>query len=325
MNASKRFCSPRSCGPVFGHLWTVFPAIKCGLCSPRLNAARLFETAVHDSVAGAVRLSGLYINQEDSDTVLVLIHGLGGDARSPYVQRAASAAVRSGISVLCLSMRGADGSGEDIFHGGLTDDIRAALASPVLARYRRVQLLGFSVGGHLALKAALDCVNQRLTAVAAICPPLDLDLATIAFDHPSRSFYRRHVFACVNRTYARAAARRKFLTPASIVRKARFCRERDSITVVPRFGFRNAESYYERESVATRIHHLAIPSLLVAAIHDPIIPADTLRPAIASASPALTVRWVENGGHVSFPPNLDLGQGGPLGLEWQVLRWLSGQ
>ncbi|MGA3078586.1 MAG: alpha/beta fold hydrolase [Bryobacteraceae bacterium] len=314
-----------SAGPVSGHFWTVLPAIAGALLPSLLPASQPFEATVEDPVVGRVLLSGLHMNHPRSDTLVVLIHGLGGDAISPYIRAAARATVHCGLSALCLSMRGADGSGEDIFHGGLTEDIRAALASPDLARYRRIHLMGFSVGGHLALKAALDRVDARLAAVAAICPPLDLDLATIAFDHPSRAFYRRHVFANVNRVYERAAARRRFLTPACQVRRARFCRERDAMTVVPRFSFQSPEDYYKRESVATRIHQLDIPSLLVAAVYDPIVPAYTLRAAIGDASDALTVRWVERGGHVYFRSDLDLGFGGALGLEPQVLQWLAVQ
>jgi len=306
-----------------GHLWTILPAVQRGLLSSRLPDAQPFSAVVEDPVAGPVQLNGLYAEQPESDTLIVVIHGLAGDASSPYVQAAACAAVQQGFSVLCLSMRGADGSGEDIFHGGLTDDIRAALASPQLAGYKRIHLIGFSVGGHLALSAALDRVDDRLAAVAAICPPLDLDLATIAFDDPSCSLYRRHVFAHLNRRYERAAERRRFLTPANVVRKAHFCRERDALTVVPRFGFRSPEDYYEKESVAGRIHELEIPSLLIAATHDPIIPAHSVRPAIANASGALTVRWVDRGGHIFFPSGLNLGFGGPCGLEHQILRWLS--
>ena len=93
--------------------------------------------------------------------------------------------------------------------------------------------------------------------------------------------------------------------------------------MVVRFGFRSAEDYYERESVAPRLHSLRIPSLVVASRHDPLVPADTVVPALAGASNALSVAWVENGGHVYFPKKLDLGQPGPPGLENQVIRWLS--
>jgi uncharacterized protein len=55
-----------------------------------------------------------------------------------------------------------------------------------VARYRRIFLLGYSVGGHVALRAAIECKDPRLCAAAAICPPLDLNAATKAFDHPAR-------------------------------------------------------------------------------------------------------------------------------------------
>jgi predicted alpha/beta-fold hydrolase len=109
----------------------------------------------------------------------------------------------------------------------------------------------------------------------------------------------------------------------AVVARARSCHERDSLTVVARFGFRSAQDYYERESVAPRLHRLQIPSLVVASRNDPLVPADTVIPALADASRALSVAWVGSGGHVYFPKTLDLGQPGPLGLEQQTIRWLA--
>jgi hypothetical protein len=63
----------------------------------------------------------------------------------------------------------------------------------------------------------------------------------------------------------------------------------------------------------------------VAGRHDPIVPAETLTPALTGASSGLTVKWAERGGHVYFPPSLDLQQTGPLGLEHQVIGWLGKQ
>jgi len=253
------------------------------------------------------------------------VHGLSGNALSPYCVTAAGAAARLGFSSLRLSLRGADYSGEDILHGGITQDIWAALAAPALARYRRIFLLGYSVGGHVVLRAAVEQRDARLRAAAAICPPLDLDRATVAFDHPALSLYRRHIFRSLNQAYAAAASRGRVNVSPAAVARARFARERDSLTVVPRFGFRSAEDYYERESVASRLHSLRIPSLVIVGRHDPLVPAETVAPAIAGASSALNVEWVEGGGHIYFPQSLDLGQRGPLGLEQQVTCWLAEQ
>jgi predicted alpha/beta-fold hydrolase len=280
---------------------------------------------VKDPTMGQVRLTGLLSEIAGSETIILIVHGLSGNAMSPYCALAARAATQAGFSSLRLSLRGADYSGEDILHGGITQDLWAALAAPEIARYRRVLLLGYSVGGHVVLRAAVERLDARARAAAAVCPPLDLDRATIAFDHPALSPYRRHIFSGLNKAYAAAAARGRVNTPPGVVASARSCRERDSLTVVPRFGYRSAQDYYERESVAPRLHGLQIPSLVVAGRNDPIVPAETITPALADASGALSVTWVGAGGHVYFPQTLDLGQPGPRGLEHQVISWLTEQ
>ena len=95
--------------------------------------------------------------------------------------------------------------------------------------------------------------------------------------------------------------------------------------MVSRFGYRSVEDYYVRESVAPRLRSLRVPSLVVASQNDPLVPPETVIPALAEAPGDLSVAWVEPGGHVYFPRTLDLGQPGPLGLEQQVIRWLSRQ
>jgi uncharacterized protein len=274
---------------------------------------------------GPVRLTGLLSEVTGAETIVLIVHGLSGNAMSPYCASAAQAAAQAGFSCLRLSLRGADYSGEDIFHGGITQDLWAALAAPAIARYKHVLLLGYSVGGHIALRAAIEQADARLRAVAAICPPLDLHHATIAFDRPARRPYRLHIFRGLNKAYAATARRGRVHVPPAVVARARSCRERDALTVVIRFGFRSAEDYYEQESVAPRLHALRIPSLVVASRHDPLVPAETVIPALAGASRALSTLWVEPGGHVYFPKRLNLGQPGPLGLEHQAIRWLSQQ
>lgn len=278
---------------------------------------------MRDPVMGHVRLTGLLSEVAGADTIVLIVHGLSGNAASPYCASAARAAQQAGFSSLRLSLRGADYSGEDILHGGITQDVWAALAAPSIARYQNVLLLGYSVGGHIVLRAAVERLDGRVRAAAAICPPLDLNHATTAFDHPAQTPYRNHIFHGLNRAYAATAARGRVDVPLAVVARARTCRERDSLTVVNRFGFRSVEDYYDRESVAPRLHSLRVPSLVVASRRDPLVPTETILPALDGASRALSVAWVEAGGHVYFPKTLDLGQPGPLGLEHQVIRWLS--
>lgn len=310
---------------IAGHLWTVVPSLISSARPLAGPPAQDFCTIVNDPIMGNIRLTGLFSDRAESDTLVLIVHGLSGDARSPYCAVAAQIAHNAGFASLRLSLRGSDMSGEDIVHGGLTDDLRGALADPKLARFRRVFLFGYSIGGHIALRAGIDQIDPRLWAIAAICPPLDLQAATIAFDDPSIRVYRRHIVDGLDKSYALVAARRRAPTPLAEVKRARSCRDRDAITIVPRFGFASASDYYQRASVSADLHRLQIPSLMIASRQDPIIPAQTLEPAIADASAALTVRWVDAGGHIFFPSSLDLGEPGRRGLESQVMNWLDRQ
>ncbi|HKQ77946.1 MAG TPA: alpha/beta fold hydrolase [Blastocatellia bacterium] len=312
-------------GLIAGHFWTIAPAMKAALMPAPAPApeARPLKVTVDDPRLGSVRLNGLLSEAPASDTLVLIVHGMAGDANSHYCVTAARVVAEAGFSALRLSMRGADLSGEDIYHGGLTGDLTAVLASPELARYGRVFLLGYSFGGHLTLRAAVDRIDPRLRAVAAICPPLDLKATMRSCDSLSRRFYRWNINRAMNKSYARTAARRNLPTPVEALKRARTCDEWHSLAIAPRFGFRDADDYYRRVSVAADLHRLRVPALVIACENDPIVEPETLHAALADASRALIVRWVARGGHVYFPADLDLGQGGPLGLEAQVMRWLS--
>jgi hypothetical protein len=307
---------------LLGHWFTVAPVARHTLRRRAVSASVPFRLKVPDARYGEVRLSGR-LHHAPSDTLLVVVHGLGGDVGSHYVLDAARAADASGIASLRVNLRGSDRTGEDIYHAAISEDIHAILKSEELARYERVILLGYSLGGHIVLCAATDpTLDPRVRAVAAVCPPLDLFLGSRAIDEPSRIVYRRHVLSAIKEIYYEVARRRPVLVPVDEVRKIATIREWDERIVAPRFGFRDAEHYYGEASVAPRLARMPIPALVVAARHDPMVPAHTLAPALASARAPLEVRWVDRGGHVGFPGRVELGLPREGGLEVQVVDWL---
>jgi uncharacterized protein len=311
-----------------GHYWTIAPRLRHSLSPLAPPAGRPFELAVADPRLGSVRLSGHLREPLGARELVLVVHGLGGSAESHYVLRAALAAEAAGLACLRLSLRGSDLRGEDFYHAGLTADLHAALAAPELAGYGRLYLLGYSVGGHLALRAATEPADPRLAAVAAICPPLDLARSSAAFDAPGLWLYRRYVLGNMRRIYAAVAARRPVPLPLGEALRIRRLREWDERVVAPRFGFAGADDYYRRASVHTRLHELRVPALLAASERDPMVPAPTIRAALdrpERPSPRLEVRWLREGGHVAFPPGIDLGYAEERGLEAQVLGWLRGR
>lgn len=276
-------------------------------------------------MAGEVRLTGSLRTTPASSTVLVLVHGLGGSAESSYMGQSVQVADELGLSTLRLNLRGADGRGEDLYHGGLSSDLASVLASPELARFATVLLFGFSLGGHLSLRFATECEDPRLRAVAAASSPLDLDRSVAGIDQPSGWIYRRYVLSGLCAMYAEVAARRDLPLSVADARRIRLIRDWDRHTVAPRFGFADPEDYYRQASVAGRLGELRAPALLVAARDDPMVPSQAIDQGLSGASDGFTLRWSRRGGHLAFPADLDLGEEAPLGLIPQVIAWLARQ
>jgi predicted alpha/beta-fold hydrolase len=304
-----------------GHGWTIGPWLLHEVRPTLAPSSVAWSTVLEDPKIGAVKLTGLL--RQKGASLALLVHGLGGEVEASYMARAACAADEAGLSCLRLCLRCADRSGEEYYHAGLTADLHAAIASPTLARYERIFLFGYSLGGHVALRYAVDAPDPRVAAVAAVCPPLDLDASARAFDRPACELYRRYILRALYEIYESVARRRQVPIPVALARRVRLIREWDQLVIAPRYGFRDAEHYYRSVSVGPWLPELRVPSLLVFARHDPIVPESAVSPALALRAQRTIVRFTERGGHVGFPAKLDLGFGPALGLEGQVMSWFS--
>jgi hypothetical protein len=302
------------------HLWTLGPRIAHALWQRRAPESRLWEAVVDDPQAGPVRLTG-WLRERSGDELLVLVHGLGGSTDSHYMVRGAEAAEAAGLSCLRVHLRGADRKGEDFYHAGLTADLHAALASPEVAGYRRIYVIGYSLGGHVTLRLATEPLDPRVAAVAAVCAPLDLALAGAEIDAPGFGLYRWYLLRSLADIYRAVAARRPVPFPVERLGEIRLIREWDDRIVAPRHGFEDAADYYARASVAPRLTDLRVPALLLNSERDPMVPARTVRPALERDLPRLRVAWVR-GGHVAFPRGQDSGLGEGIGMDAQVIGWL---
>ena len=299
---------------VLGHLWTIAPRVRHGFRPIRLAESRPWRTEVSDPVSGTVPVTGRLREVPGSDELLVVVHGLGGCTDSHYMLGAALTAEAAGISCLRVNLRGCDRGGDDFYHAGLTADLHAALASEDLRRYRRIYLLGYSLGGHVALRLGTEEGDPRVAAVAAICSPLDLALSQKEIDSPALWIYRRYLLNNLVTIYSAVAARRPVPLPVEEAARIRTIREWDDRIVAPRHGFVDSGDYYARASVAPRLPDLRVPGLLMGSERDPMVPARAVRAALGSPAPRLEVRWLTGGGHVAFPRSLE--------VDAQVLGWL---
>ena len=304
-----------------GHFWTLGPFLLHSLLPPRAPDWQRWQTSLSDGAVGTLELSGRLSGSGASDTIVVIVHGLGGSATSYYARRAALAAARAGLDSLRLNLRGADRGGADYYHAGLTDDLHAALQSPALAGYDTILLLAYSLGGNMMLRYLADRPEPRVRAAAAVCSPIDLKPGARAIDQPRGLLYRRHILNALKDIYRNVAERREVPLSMAEANRIDTIEQWDERVIAPRHGFAGAEDYWARTSACHVLEDIETPTLFIATERDPIVPIDTVRPWLQNATRLRRI-VTDRGGHVGFPQNVDLGLGSEGTVEDQILRWM---
>lgn len=245
---------------------------------------------------------------------VVVVHGIGGSSASRYVVRAAVAIHRAGHHVVRLDLRGAGASIPDapsLYHAGLSADLGVVVAALAAdPRVDGVVLLGFSGGGSMALKLAGElgsAVPAALRAVVSISAPLDYTRVGAWMDTLGRLPYRFHVLRGLSngaREFARQHSARAHYRPRDVKRMSTF-RHYDSTIIVPMHGFGDVDAYYAAASPGPWLERIEVPTLLLHADDDPMVPGATVTPWLGSAARSVRVEVTPHGGHLGWVAGFD--------------------
>jgi predicted alpha/beta-fold hydrolase len=219
-----------------------------------------------------------------------------------------------GHHVVRLDLRGAGASIPDapsLYHAGLSEDLDHVVA--FLAQDPRVAgvaILGFSGGGSMALKRAGQWASSppaALRGIVSVSAPLDYTRVARWMDGLGRLPYRFHVLRGLThgaRTFARTHPSRAHYKPSDVKRMGTF-RDYDSTVIVPMHGFPDVDEYYARAGAGPWLGKIEVPTLLVHAEDDPMVPRHTVKPWLPNASSAVDVVLTPNGGHIGWVAGFD--------------------
>jgi uncharacterized protein len=301
------------------HLLTIAPTIRGRIVPYKAPPSVPWGTCIQDPDVGPVVLSGKLTRLAKGRRLVVIVHGLSGGPDSFYCLRAAGIAEECGYSSLRLALRGADLQGEDVHHAALAADLLGVFKAPdILDDYDEIHVLAYSLGGHMALHAAIGDLPPVVKKIAAICPPFDLQPCQQHID--SSRIYRANLVWGLRAIY-RALAKRGRIHDIDL-RQVRSIWDWDRLVICKRFGFDDPPDYYERMSIRSRYHQTKVPLLIVGSKHDPLVPFKTVQDHLAD-SEKVTIRFLKNEGHVSFSRQADLGIQPGEELERQVFGWFG--
>ena len=268
---------------------------------------RLQTEIIQLQAEDGTRLLAEYDRADAGDSVVVLLHGWEGSSRSAYCVTTAAFLVAQGFDVLRLNLRDHGDShhlNRELFNSTRSPEVASAIGwffdqYPYQNRY----LAGFSLGGSFALRVAADAGGDLgVRACVAISPPIDparvMDALNSGFFAYERYFYKLWS----------GSLRRKFelfpdLDDPARLKQARSLDDLNRLFIPRHTDFERVEDYFAAYSLAgSRLAGLAMPSYLIAAEDDPIIPISDLERI--DPIEQLHIERHRHGGHCGFLQNL---------------------
>jgi predicted alpha/beta-fold hydrolase len=252
-----------------------------------------------------IRLLGLYSGTpEASRGLAILLHGWEGSAEASYVLSVGARLYEAGFEVFRLNFRdhGATHAlNRDLFHSCRIEEVVHATRSAMAAHpARNTFLIGHSLGGNFALRVAVRAPSAGLdlTKVIAICPVLRPH-STMAALESGLWVYREYFLRRWRRSLLAKAACFPELYEFGDLRRFSTLTATTEFFVKRYTPFPDLDAYLRGYAVTGDVlAELSIPTRLIVAADDPVIPIvdldDIARPA------ALAVDVLPHGGHCGF-------------------------
>lgn len=258
-------------------------------------------------------------NWKEDDPSIMLVHGLCGSHKSPYLIRLTRKLMKKGIRSIRMNLRGCGtgrGLAKKFYHCGISEDVKAVL-SHLKEKYPKspMALVGFSLGGNLVLKAAGELAKlakQYIDVVYAVSPPIKLASSMRLLTHPSNRFFHsyfiRHLVNDIYELHKTFPELEEITFPSDLT-----IFDFDELYIAPRAGYLSAFEYYKASSSSRVIPNIAVPCKILFAEDDPIIDHNDIDEV--NLPSCVEIYKTDRGGHLGF-----------LGLPRKTygFRWMDG-
>ncbi|MFN3191658.1 MAG: YheT family hydrolase [Aureliella sp.] len=319
-----------------GHLQTMMIGMVCGERPPYRARQQIIPLRDGEALVAHEELSAPVPDNAD---LVIMLHGLGGDHTSPYLQRLARNANLAGFKVWRIDLRGC-GAGASLAwrpaNAGRSEDLEDIIQSAVeLHPVSRIRIVGFSLSGNILLKmlgtksspSSNELTDsqlrlERITAAIAVAPPCDLAACAANMDRLSRRVYTKFYLRMLDKQVDER--RRSWPRWHKIPRnpQPRTIREFDARYTAPLSGFRGPEDYYAASSSLPLLPNIDTPTTVLLDRNDPIVDYRTFENAQFSTS--TSIEWTEKGGHMGYFARDEHGRLFRW-LEYRVLELLKGR
>lgn len=246
--------------------------------------------------------------QSVKNELVILSHGLEGSSHSQYMIGMVQYLNQAGYDCLAWNFRSCSGEMNlslRFYHSGATEDLQEVIQWALGKHYTHINLMGFSLGGNLTLKYLGE---QGAALPAEICKtvvysvPLDLKACSLAMRNGVNKVYMHRFLKSLKPKIVQKSLQFPDQIDLNRFADVKTLYDFDDIYTAALHGFDHADHYYETCSSVNFINNITIPTLIVNAFNDPIVPFESL-PVDEIAN--LKFVYLENpkdGGHCGFRP-----------------------
>lgn len=254
-----------------------------------------------------IDLDWSYASHHGSTSRLVIIlHGLEGNAQRPYMLGAAKAFLGNGYDACAVNFRGCSGQTNRLYrsyHSGASDDLERVITH-ILKNYRydHIVINGFSLGANVTLKylGTHTAIPNEIKAAVAVSVPCSLYHSMLALHRLENYLYALKFKKNLVDKLREKQPRFPDLIPDEDFEKIRILRDFDDVYTAKAHGYRNGLDYYEKASSLPHLKHIEIPTLILNAADDSFLGAPCYPYEDAQNNKSLFLEVPRYGGHVGF-------------------------
>ena len=241
-----------------------------------------------------------------SKKVVILLHGLEGNAQRAYIAGSAKEFNINNYDVCAVNLRTCSGESNRLFrsyHSGATEDLDAVIQHVLETKdHSEIYIKGFSLGGNLTLKYLGEgrTIPKEIKAAIGISVPCDL------YSSCKELLKRKNLPYAIRfkKNLVGKLKEKQKQFPEKIsdedIKKVVTLKDFDDTYTSRAHGFKDALDYYKKCSCLQFLPNIKIPSLIINAKNDSFFGPECYPYKEANENSRLYLETPKYGGHVGF-------------------------
>jgi predicted alpha/beta-fold hydrolase len=244
--------------------------------------------------------------REDSNSLIILSHGLEGNSTRSYMKGMARIFNNAGYSALCWNYRGCGSKlnrKPRMYHSGATEDLKTVILHAIDRKFKNIGLIGFSLGGNLTLKYVGENgtnLPPQINFSIAFSVPIDLAASSRQISQQENRMYANRFLRKLKKKVRRKHEQYPDIIKTDGLEEIHDLKTFDDMYTAPIHGFSDAVEYYAKCNSKQFLQSVSIPTLIVNALNDPFLPKECYPDAEIQLSDSVIFEVPDHGGHVGF-------------------------